>query len=190
VGPWAGAAAVLVWASLSGTPKAALGLAPQRRWLPTILWGTAGGVLLKIAMKAIVMPLFAAPPVNAAYRFLEGNPAALPRLVLTIVLSAGFGEEILYRGWMFERLGRLWGAERGGHAATLAVTTVLFAAAHLADQGTAGAVQALFTGVLFGAAYLRTGRLWLPIALHVAFDLTAVAIIALGLEQAVAHLVF
>jgi membrane protease YdiL (CAAX protease family) len=38
--------------------------------------------------------------------------------------------------------------------------------------------------------YLATGTLWLPIVMHIAFDLTAVAIITLGLEQATAHLVF
>lgn len=175
---------MLVWARLSGTPLATLGLAPQRRLWLTLACGALAGIALKIAMKAFVMPLFGAPPVNAAYRFLEGNPAALPRMLLTIVVSAGFGEEIFYRGWMFERLGRL------GRAPTLALTSLLFAAAHLADQGMPGAVQALFTGALFGAAYLATRRLWLPIAMHIAFDLTAVAIIELGLEQAVAHLVF
>ena len=137
-----------------------------------------------------MLPLLAAPAVNSAYRFLQGNPAALPGMILTIVASAGFGEEILYRGWMFERLAKLWGRTPAARAATLAVTTLLFAAAHLADQGTVGAAQAIVTGAVFGAVALRTGTLWLPIVLHVAFDLTAVAIIFLGLEPAVAHLVF
>jgi membrane protease YdiL (CAAX protease family) len=189
-GPWAGAAAVLVWARLSGTPKGDLGLAPPRHWAPTILLGTAAGILLKILMKAIVMPLLAAPPVNSAYHFLEGNTAALPRMILTIVVSAGFGEEILYRGWLFERFGRVWGRTTTSRAATVAVTSLLFAAAHLADQGMPGAMQAVLTGVSFGAVYLATGTLWLPIVMHIAFDLTAVAIITLGLEQAVAHLLF
>jgi membrane protease YdiL (CAAX protease family) len=190
VGPWAGALAVLVWAHRSGTPKGALGLSPPRRWAPTILLGTAAGVLLKILMKAIVMPLLAAPPVNTAYHVLEGNSAALPRMILTIVVSAGFGEEILYRGWLFERFGRVWGRTTAARAATVAVTSLLFAAAHHADQGVPGAMQALLTGASFGAVYLATGTLWLPIVMHIAFDLTAVAIITLGLEQATAHLVF
>jgi membrane protease YdiL (CAAX protease family) len=141
-------------------------------------------------LKAMVLPLLAAPPVNSAYRFLEGNAAALPGMVITIVVSAGFGEEILYRGWMFERLGRLWGVKTAGRILTLAATSFLFAAAHLADQGMPGAAQAMVTGAVFGAAYLATGSLWLPMAMHIAFDLTAVAIIFLGLEPAVAHLVF
>jgi membrane protease YdiL (CAAX protease family) len=189
-GPWAGAAAVLVWARLSGTPKAALGLSPPTRPGRTILLGTAAGALLKIVMKAIVMPLLAAPPVNSAYHFLEGNAAALPRMILTIVVSAGFGEEILYRGWLFERLGRAWGVAPAARAATVALTSLLFAAAHLADQGVPGAMQAVLTGAVTGAVYLATGTLWLPIAMHIAFDLTAVAILYFGLEQAVAHLLF
>jgi membrane protease YdiL (CAAX protease family) len=133
--------------------------------------------VLKIALKALVFRA-----INPAYRFLEGNPAALPGIILTILVSAGFGEEIVYRGWMFERLGK--------SAITLVLTSLLFGAAHLMDQGVPGAAQAVVTGLVFGAAYLWTGRLWLSIVLHVAFDLTAVAIIAFGLEQAVAHLIF
>jgi len=155
-----------------------------------IVSGIAAGIILKIVLKAGVMPLFGAPPVNSAYRLLERNAAALPGMVLTILVSAGFGEEILYRGWLFERLGTLWGKGSAARAATVAVSSLLFAAAHLADQRVPGAVQALFTGAAFGAAYVATGTLWLPIVMHIAFDLTAVAIIFLGLEQAVAHLLF
>jgi membrane protease YdiL (CAAX protease family) len=54
-------------------------------------------------MKAIVMPLFGAPAINPAYHFLAGNTAAIPWMLYAVILGAGFGEETIFRGWMFER---------------------------------------------------------------------------------------
>ena len=52
--------------------------------LGIVVGGTLGyvnpplGVALKLAMKAMVMPLLGAPAVNEAFRFLAGNRALLP----------------------------------------------------------------------------------------------------------------
>jgi membrane protease YdiL (CAAX protease family) len=46
------------------------------------------------------------------------------------------------------------------------------------------------TGLVFGSIFAATGSLWVPICAHAAFDLTALAIIYLDLETAVAHLFF
>ena len=45
-------------------------------------------------------------------------------------------------------------------------------------------------GVIFATILVRTGNVWMLMAAHVAFDLTALAIIYLGLEVAVAQLFF
>ena len=48
----------------------------------------------------------------------------------------------------------------------------------------------MITGLAFGGIYLATKSLWVPIAAHVSFDLTAVAIIYRDAEALVAHLVY
>jgi len=48
-------------------------------------------------MKSVVMPLLGADPINHAFPFLEGNRAALPWALYTMVIGAGFGEETLCR---------------------------------------------------------------------------------------------
>jgi len=53
--------------------------------------------------------LLGASPANQAYRYLIGNPSAIPSAALTMIVVAGFGEEILFRGYLFERLGKLLG---------------------------------------------------------------------------------
>ena len=61
-------------------------------------------------MKAVVMPLVGAGPVNQAYHFLVGNLPAIPGILYAVIVGAGFGEETLFRGYMFERLGKLFSA--------------------------------------------------------------------------------
>jgi membrane protease YdiL (CAAX protease family) len=69
-------------------------------------------------------------------------------------------------------------------------SAALFASLHYFDQGLAGAQQAAITGLVFGTVFAVTGRIWMLMCAHAAFDLTAVAIIYLNLESAVAHMVF
>ena len=70
------------------------------------------------------------------------------------------------------------------------LTTALFAQGHYAIQGLAGVGQATITGLVFGTIYAVTGRLWILMWAHAAFDLMAVAIIYGNVEAEVAHLVF
>jgi hypothetical protein len=136
----------------------------------------------------VVLPLLGADPVNHAYHFLAGNRAILPAAIWTM-LNAGFSEETVFRGFLFERLGKLLGPRAGARLAILLVTSALFALGHR-DQGMTGMEQAAITGLCFGALYLASGAIWLPMIAHAAFDLTALWIIYAGLEERVAHLFF
>lgn len=181
---------VLAWAWRSGLPWRELGFVRPRSWAATILVGLLFGAAFKLAMKALVMPLLGAPPVNAAYHHLAGNSAALPGMLYLILVGAAFGEEVLFRGFLFERLGRLLGPSPAAKAAIVLVTALLFGLAHLTEQGVPGMEQALIVGLVLGAIYARTGRLWLPIAAHAGFDLAALAIIYWNVETEVATAVF
>jgi uncharacterized protein len=97
----------------------------------------------------------------------RGSIAPLAAGFLTALLAAVV-EEIIFRGFLFrltQKLGGMWGA--------LAVTSILFGAAHAANTGaTVGSsvAIALEAGVLLGAAYALTQRLWLPIGLHLGWN--------------------
>ncbi|HYY56760.1 MAG TPA: CPBP family intramembrane glutamic endopeptidase, partial [Pyrinomonadaceae bacterium] len=92
---------VLVWARWSRTPWREIGFARPRNWIITLAVGLAFGCALKFLMKAIVMPLLGADPINRAYHYLAGNRAAIPAALFAMVVGAGFGEETLFRGYMF-----------------------------------------------------------------------------------------
>lgn len=181
---------VLVWARLSKTPWRSLGFLAPKSWVGTIAAGVLLGIVFKLGMKAVVMPLLGASPINARYQYLTGNPAALPWMLYAVVVGAGFGEETLFRGFFFERLEKLIGRGKAALAATVLLTSALFGAAHYWDQGVPGVQQAAVMGLVFGTLFAVTKRIWLPMVTHAAFDLTAVALIYWNWETAVAQMFF
>jgi membrane protease YdiL (CAAX protease family) len=97
-----------------------------------------------------------------------------------LALLAGITEEILFRGLLFRLCARLlgtWGA--------LLLTSTLFGFSHAvnpaATLGSSLAI-ALEAGVLLGAAYAASGRLWLPIGLHVGWNFTESSIFGMTLS--------
>jgi len=141
-------------------------------------------------MKAIVMPLLGGPAVNPAYHYLAGNSAALPGMLFVVIVVAGFGEEVFFRSYMFERLGKLIGSGPSSKALIILVTSALFGLAHYTSQGVAGVEQAVITGLTFGTIFAVRGSIFLPMIVHAAFDVAAVAIIYWDIEEKVAHLLF
>jgi membrane protease YdiL (CAAX protease family) len=184
-----GATLVLVWAKLSHTPWRELGFVRPRSWIAGLIVGVALGVALKFLMKAIVMPVLGAPAVNQAFQFLAGNRVLLPAAIW-MMLVAGFAEETIWRGFLFERLGKLFGPGAPATVAIALITSAVFGLAHYSGQGLPGVYQAAIVGLLFATIYAATGRLFMLIVAHAAFDLTALAIIYWRLETAIAHLVF
>lgn len=184
-----GAVLALAWVRATRTPWSAIGyarLASAGAWVTTVVGSVVLGAVFKLVMKALVMPLLGARPENAVYHFLAGNAALLPAAAATSII-AGFGEETVFRGFLFLRLERWFGTGAGARATIVVVSAVLFALAHYADQGIAGASQALCTGLVFGLLYARTRRIWAPMIAHAAFDLVALWLIYAGLETRVAH---
>ena len=181
---------VLVWAWRSHTPWPDIGYVRPRSWLGTLAVGIVFGCAFKLLSKAIVMPLFGAPEINSAYHYVTGNRAALPGLIFTMIVGAGFGEETIFRGYLFERLGKLFGTGASAKVLIVLFTSAVFALGHYANLGLPGVEQAMITGLVFGTIFAVTGRIWIVMCAHAAFDLAATAIIYWNIEAAVAHLVF
>jgi len=185
-----GALLVLAWARRSRTPWREIGYVRPKSWIGTVAVGIALGTAFKFLMKMIVMPLLGADPINPAYHYLAGNRAALPGMLFNVTVGAGFGEETVFRGYLFERLGKLFGRGVGATTAVVVLTSAWFGLIHYPIQGLAGAEQAAILGLVYGTIFAITGRIWMLMFAHAAFDVTAVLIIYWNLESYVAHLVF
>jgi len=180
---------VLVWTRLSTTSWSAIGYVQPSSWTRTVVLGVLFGIAFKFVMKAVVMPLLGADPVNHAFHYLAGNHAEIPWFLLTIA-GAGWGEETLFRGYAFERLGKLLGTGVVAKVVIVLTTSIWFGAAHYITQGLTGSVHAAIVGSVFGIIFAGTGRLFMLMFAHAAFDLAAYALIYWNLETRVAHLIF
>jgi uncharacterized protein len=88
--------------------------------------------------------------------------------VLAMAIISGVFEEVLIRGVVFRFLEQWFGS-----VAALALSAFLFGALHLANPGAswlAAIAIALEAGILLGAIYMLTRRLWAAIGLHMAWN--------------------
>ena len=161
-----------------------------KSWVGSTAIGIVFGCGFKLLMKILVMPLLGADPINQTFHYLVGNRAALPGMLYVVIIGAGFGEETMFRGYLFERFGKLFGQSLASKTVIVLITSVWFGLAHYSLQGVAGTEQALITGLVFGTIFATTGRIWMLMVAHASFDLTAVAIIYWDWETRVAHLIF
>jgi membrane protease YdiL (CAAX protease family) len=184
-----GALLVLLWARLSHTPWREIGYVRPRSWPKTIIAGIIFGSAFKLLSKSVIMPLLGAGPINLRYQYLQENSAMLPFAIWTM-LVAGFAEETMFRGFAFERLRQLFGKGQRAMVLIVLLTSMLFGLAHYPQQGFTGVEHAIVMGLVFGTVYAITGRLFLLMVAHAAYDLTAVALIYWRLEWEVAHFFF
>jgi membrane protease YdiL (CAAX protease family) len=89
---------------------------------------------------------------------------------LAIAIISGFLEETLMRGLLFRAVEKV-----SGSWAALAVSAAFFGAAHIFNPNSswlAAVAIALEAGILLGAAYMLTRRLWLAVGMHAAWNFT------------------
>lgn len=184
-----GAMLVLVWRWKSCTPWHEIGYAKPKSWARTLAIGVLLGIIFKLVMKALVMPLFGAAPVNQAYHFLAGNTAMLPAAIWAMVI-AGFAEETVFRGFLFERLKKIFGTGKNARIFIILLTSIIFGLGHYLNQGIPGVQQAIIVGIVYGTIFDLTGKIWVVMVAHSAFDLTALTMIYWDFESDVAHFIF
>ena len=102
---------------------------------------------------------------QASVRLILPTTPGEVRVFAALAITAGFSEELFYRGYLLWYLQSWW----PGAGAILAAI-VVFGAAH-AYQGARGILLTALAGAAAMAAYLLTGSLLAPIALHSTIDL-------------------
>lgn len=96
-----------------------------------------------------------------------------------VIIGAGFGEEYLFRGFLFQRLAMLFGGTKLGWGIACLIQAVLFGFAH-AYQNPLGMLLTGSIGLTMALAFLATGRnLWAPIIAHTLYDTARIGAIYL-----------
>ena len=159
------AASKLLTGSLDLRPLGTVGLAFRGRWLRELGWGLLIGSVMILAVAALER-------VFGVARFTLGTAPA-PRLLLWAggLLLFGFiaamNEELVFRGYPFQRL-----VEAAGAIVAVGVCSALFGVAHLGGpyHTWISTLNTALVGVPLAIAYLRTRLLWLPIGMHFAWN--------------------
>jgi membrane protease YdiL (CAAX protease family) len=161
-----------------------VGLSVFRNWKTTLAWGVAAGLLLEafelFVSQPLLVRLLGKNPDLEDFRPLIGN---LKLTLLFIALAwtlAAFGEEMVYRGYLMNRVADFFNRTRRAWIISLISVHLVFGLAH-AYQGLTGAIDEGLMGLLLGMIYLRTGRnLAVPIIAHGIGDTIDFLLVFLG----------
>lgn len=143
-----------------------VGLHLDRRWAREFAWGCAlgfGALLLAAGLIAAIGGVrFELEPARSVGNLLSG---------LYLFVSVAVLEELLFRGFLFQRM-----VAGLGVWPTQFALAALFALAHWGNPGMEGAtkvwasIDIALAAVMLGVAYLRTRSLALPIGLHLGWN--------------------
>ncbi|MCB1220933.1 MAG: CPBP family intramembrane metalloprotease [Planctomycetales bacterium] len=154
---------------LKGGKPAELGLARPDSWPRTILLAIAVVAVIKL-MAVLLGAIFVATGLQEPD--LSRHQTAyqdLNRLFLMLAVSwttAGFGEELIWRGFLIGRISKLFNESRTGWIVGLLISSFLFALIH-AYQNLPGMISTGLVGLILGSAYLLSKRnLWVSIIAH------------------------
>jgi len=177
---------VLGWASLSlrGLGWRSVGLSLPTSWRRALALGTLAGIVLELLSAFVIEPslarLFGMSADLSDFRPLVGNAGLLLVVLLANWTLAAFGEEMVYRGYLMNRVAGLGGGTRWAWASSLVAVSAVFGWGHV-DQGVTGQVQAALDGLLLGLLYLGARRnLLVPIVSHGVSNSLAFVLIYFG----------
>jgi membrane protease YdiL (CAAX protease family) len=176
----------LAWASLlvRGVKWKDVGLRIYRNWLLTLLLGVVAGAGMEglelFVTQPILIDLTGQKPDFSNFAALKGNLKLLPVGVALAWGLAAFGEEMVFRGYLLNRLFDLFKPARESTFLALVCMAALFGFAHV-NQGITGILDEGLMGLLLGLLYLGFGRsLAIPIIAHGVADTIDVTLLYIG----------
>ena len=159
-------------------PLGSLGLRLNGRFLSHLLLGTLGGCALIGAAAGLVWSLG-----GLHWTRTPGVGLAPLAKAAWLFLAVALFEELLFRGYAFQR------AARGlGFTGAQTAFALIFALLHWGNPGMAGATRAWATvnialaALLLGFCWRRTGSLALPIGVHLGWNWTQGSLLGFGVS--------
>jgi len=128
------------------------------------------GLLIVIIYRYILAPIVTkctGVPLNISdFDIIRGN---LPVLLMTLVyvwISAAFGEEIVFRGYLMTRFSKIFGTSTIAIVTNILLLGVFFGSVHF-YQGITGQILSGITGAMIATLfYLKKDDLWFCIIVH------------------------
>lgn len=159
---------VSLW--LRGSGWRQIGLSNPISWTRTIFLGAGIAVFDTMFGWFVTLPLLhqvTGEVMNLQQlNAIRGNTR---ELLFWLVLSwpyAALAEEMVYRGYLLNRMADLFGHRKSGWVLSILFSSLMFGYVH-GSMGITGVLNTFLSGVLYASAYLLFGRnLWIPIIIH------------------------
>ncbi|HLZ56210.1 MAG TPA: CPBP family glutamic-type intramembrane protease [Ktedonosporobacter sp.] len=172
----------LLW--LQGKTWSRLGLSNPQRWRLIIFLGATFGFIYALLQTLAIGPLiehYTHPSFYLPFLMQDTSPISLISTLIQTWTSAAFVEEMVFRGYLMNRLADLFGHDGPGWAIALVLQSVVFGIAHLA-QGPTSAIETGIYGIFAGLLYLGSSRnLWICAITRGAMETFALALKFAGL---------
>ncbi|WP_146135922.1 CPBP family intramembrane glutamic endopeptidase, partial [Yersinia pseudotuberculosis] len=123
--------------------------------------GRMGWVVLILSVPALLLLAVALGGLKIELH----TPVWIGSFIIANLFFVCLAEEALFRGYLQQRLGQWLGSYPA-----LVITALLFGSAHFAG-GPLLMLFAALAGVIYGLAWLWSGRLWVAVAFHFALNL-------------------
>jgi uncharacterized protein len=160
------------------------GLARPANWGRTIIIGVLCGIGMELLELFVTQPLLVkitgTMPDLSDLGDLHGNWKLMLLFVALSWTLAAFGEEMVYRGYLMNRVAGLFRNPKAAWTISLVAVSFVFGLSHI-DQGITGQVENMIDGLLLGAIFLATGsNLWAAIITHGVTDTIDILLMYLG----------
>jgi membrane protease YdiL (CAAX protease family) len=106
----------------------------------------------------------------SVYEYLHSNIFMLILTLVGVYIVSSFGEEVIYRAFLINRISELGLDTKYGKVVTVVISAVIFGLVHY-TWGPTGMVSTGFMGLVMGICYLKFKRkLWILVLAHAYMD--------------------
>ena len=183
---WGGVIAGAMMLMASKISYSRIGFNLPASWQKCLLWvalAVTASLAGAVAIGECIRHFTDWPPLDVTYirTSIQGNLTAyVTWIVLVVWGSAAFGEELLARGFIMNRLEVVFGCGPTGTVLAVLGQAVIFGMLH-AIQGPSGVIITAYIGVILAATYYLSGRnLLAPILAHGLMDTFSLTAMYLG----------
>ena len=163
---------------LEREPFPVVGMKPSLRWGAEFTVGAMGGLLLMLLVAGCIFAFH-------GLHWQRSGGAGFRELMVGawLYLAVAVSEELLFRGYLFQRL-----IKGTGPWISLLLMGLWFAYAHRDNPGMTGSVKVwaminiFLAGLLLGLAYLKTRRLALPMGIHLGWNWAQGSLLGFGVS--------
>jgi membrane protease YdiL (CAAX protease family) len=126
--------------------------------------------LIVVLYRYVLLPIvtdFTGVPIDiSGFDPIRGNLSALWTMLAFVWISAAFGEEIVFRGYLMTRFSIIFGTSTSATIANIFLLGIFFGSVHF-YQGITGQILSGITGAIIATLfYLKKNDLWFCIIVH------------------------